>query len=151
MDEGRQPPFGIDLAPWATDIAKELHHRFGDDVELVVGAFSYPDRKPQREHAGAPEDIPDMDLTLMTVELDAPIVVASGHTVRGALRCPQPERERHCHLYQRTGNRTGGRPTNEGCRWWFRRYAEATAHTFPSRSRRDRGRARAGRHRQPFP
>ncbi len=86
MDEGRQPPFGIDLAPWATDIAKELHHRFGDDVELVVGAFSYPDRKPQREHAGAPEDIPDMDLTLMTVELDAPIVVASGHTVRGALR-----------------------------------------------------------------
>ena len=50
MDEGRQPPFGIDLAPWATDIAKELHHRFGDDVELVVGAFSYPDRKPQREH-----------------------------------------------------------------------------------------------------
>ena len=27
-----------------------------------------------------------MDLTLMTVELDAPIVVASGHTVRGALR-----------------------------------------------------------------
>jgi hypothetical protein len=41
MDEGRQPPYGTDLAPWATDIAKELHRRFGDDVELVVGAFSY--------------------------------------------------------------------------------------------------------------
>jgi hypothetical protein len=86
QDEGKQPPFLIALAPWATEVAEELHSRFGNDVELVVGFLRYPQRQPRRQHAGAPEDIPDMDLTLMTVELDAPIVVQTGLTVRGALR-----------------------------------------------------------------
>ncbi len=86
VDDNRQPPFEIHLQPWATDIAEELHRRFGDDVELVVGFLRYPQRQPQRQHAGAPDDIPDMDRALMTVELDAPIVVKSGRTVRGALR-----------------------------------------------------------------
>ena len=43
VDEGRQPPFVIRLAPWATDAAEELHQRFGDDVELVVGLLHYPE------------------------------------------------------------------------------------------------------------
>ena len=86
VDDNRQPPFEIHLQPWATDIAEELHHRFGDDVELVVGSLRYPQRQPRRQPAGAPDDIPDIDPRLMTVELDAPIVVASGRTVRGALR-----------------------------------------------------------------
>ncbi|MGA2805269.1 MAG: hypothetical protein ABSF89_12910 [Acidimicrobiales bacterium] len=86
VDDNRQPPFQIHLQAWATDAAESLHRRFGDDVELVVGFLRYPQRQPRRQHTGARDDIPDMDPTLMTVELDAPIVVASGHTVRGALR-----------------------------------------------------------------
>ena len=94
-DQARQPPFVIHLAPWATDAAEELHRRFGDDVELVVGSLSYPERQPWRPRAiregrrrittpGRP--IPDIDPNEMTVELDAPIVVASGHHIHGALR-----------------------------------------------------------------
>ena len=86
VDESRQPPFRIRFAPWATDVAEELHRRFGDDVELVVGLLHYPGPEPPRQHANAPDDIAEMDPTVMTVELDAPIVVASGHHTRGALR-----------------------------------------------------------------
>ena len=86
VDDNRQPPFEIRLQPWASDAADSLHRRFKDDVELVVGFLRYPQRQPQRQHTGAREDIPDMDPTLMTVELDAPIVVQTGRTVRGALR-----------------------------------------------------------------
>jgi hypothetical protein len=58
IDEGREPPFGIDLAPWATEAADDLHRRFGDDVELVIGEFTYPDRGPRRQHSNAPDDSP---------------------------------------------------------------------------------------------
>jgi hypothetical protein len=85
LDEDMQPPFRIGLAPGAISAAEELHRRFGDDVELVVGFLRYPDRKPWRISPKG-EDIPKMDPTEMSVELDAPIIVASGHTVRGALR-----------------------------------------------------------------
>src|ERR1039458_6814742 len=53
-DTGRQPPFQIELAPWAADVAGELHARFGADVELRVGALQYP----QRTLAGNPADWP---------------------------------------------------------------------------------------------
>jgi hypothetical protein len=86
VDEGRNPPFRIRLAPWATDAAEELHRRFGDDVELVVGLLHYPEPGPLRQHANPPDFISEMDPAVMTVELDAPIVLASGHNVRGALR-----------------------------------------------------------------
>jgi hypothetical protein len=84
VDEGREPPFEIRLQWWASEIADDVHQRFGDDVKLVVGMSPYPER-PARRHS-APEDIPDLDPTVMTVELQAPIVVSSGSTVRGALR-----------------------------------------------------------------
>jgi hypothetical protein len=86
VDDNRQPPFEIRLQAWATDAAESLHRRFGDGVELVVGFLRYPQCQPRRQHTGAREDIPDMQPTLMTVELDAPILVKSGRTVRGALR-----------------------------------------------------------------
>jgi hypothetical protein len=41
-DEDRQPPFEIRLAPWATATAENLHNRFGQGVDLVVGALAYP-------------------------------------------------------------------------------------------------------------
>ena len=86
VDDNRQPPFRIRLQWWATEMAEELHSRFGDDVKLVVGIGPYPERRPSRPRTGAPDDIRDMDPTLRTVELDAPIVVKSGRTVRGAVR-----------------------------------------------------------------
>jgi len=38
----RQPPFRIELAPWAATTAEELHRQFGDNVDLTVGALPYP-------------------------------------------------------------------------------------------------------------
>ena len=55
VDEGRQPPFVIRLAPWAAATAAELHQQFGDDVELTVGALPYPPgRQPPRPPAAGP-------------------------------------------------------------------------------------------------
>jgi hypothetical protein len=36
------PPFEVNLAPWAIEIAKELKSQFGDYVVLTVGALRYP-------------------------------------------------------------------------------------------------------------
>ncbi|HUC21292.1 MAG TPA: hypothetical protein VMA73_01165, partial [Streptosporangiaceae bacterium] len=42
VDENRQPPYAIHLAPWAVATAQELHRQFGDNVQLTVGALPYP-------------------------------------------------------------------------------------------------------------
>ena len=39
VDEDRQSPFAIRLAPWAAATAEELHQQFGDDIELTVGTL----------------------------------------------------------------------------------------------------------------
>jgi hypothetical protein len=85
VDEGRQPPFTIRLAPWATATAEELHQQFGDDIELTVGALPYPPgRQPPRPAAANPP--PDMlDPDEIAAELDGPAVVSSGHTLRHGL------------------------------------------------------------------
>ncbi len=85
VDEGRVPPFRIDLAPWAVTTAEELHRQFGDDVELRVGALPYPPGpEPRPRPVTAP--LPDLlDSREITVELDGPAVVRSGHTVRHSL------------------------------------------------------------------
>lgn len=85
VDEGRVPPFGIILAPWATAAAEELHRQFGDDVELTVGALPYPPaRHPRPQPATAPpSDL--LDPQEITVALDGPAVVRSGHTLRHGL------------------------------------------------------------------
>jgi hypothetical protein len=85
VDTHRQPPFEIRLQWWASEIAEDLPRRFGDDVKLVVGLRPYPEPQPRRQ-VGAPDHIPDMDPTVMSVALDASIAVSSGHTARGALR-----------------------------------------------------------------
>jgi len=85
VDEGRVPPFEIQLAPWATTTAEELHRQFGDDVDLRVGALPYPSgRQPRPQPAtGPPPDL--LDPRAITVELDGPAVVRSGHTLRHGL------------------------------------------------------------------
>jgi hypothetical protein len=85
VDKGRVPPFMIWLAPWAVTTAAELHRQFGDDVKLRVGALPYP---PDPESHPRPVTAPPPDLLdsrEVTVELDGPAVVRSGHTLRHSL------------------------------------------------------------------
>lgn len=78
VDEGRQPPFTIRLAAWATGIAAELHRQFGDNVDLTVGALPYPPGRqpPCRPGPGEPPDL--LDPHQIAAELDGPAVVRSG-------------------------------------------------------------------------
>jgi hypothetical protein len=84
-DQGRQPPFMIQLAPWAVATAEDLHRQFGDDVDLTVGALPYPpDRRPPRPPVTG--QLPDaLDPQEIAAELDGPAVVTSGHTLRHGL------------------------------------------------------------------
>jgi len=78
------PPYRIGLAGWATGVAADLHHHFGSDVELQVGALSYPDPKPVAVFSRpAP---PTLDRTEVRIELDGPGVVRSGDVLRTGLR-----------------------------------------------------------------
>lgn len=86
VDEGREPPFTIQLAPWATAAAEELHRQFGDDIELTVGALPYPPAgQPTRPAAtvGPPADL--LDPHEIAAELADPAVVRSGHTLQAGL------------------------------------------------------------------
>lgn len=80
-DIGRRPPFRIHLAAWATDVAAELHDRFGSDVELTVGALPYPPRAggPVRRIGAA---APVVDPGLLRIEPSGPLSVRSGRTER---------------------------------------------------------------------
>jgi hypothetical protein len=84
VDEGRQPPFSIHLAATAVGAAEKLHRRFGDTVDLTVGALPYPPRQPERAPAGGhPPDL--LDPREVAAELDGPAVVRSGETLRHGL------------------------------------------------------------------
>jgi hypothetical protein len=85
VDQGRQPPFTIHLAPWAAATAEQLHQRFGDEVELTVGALPYPPHgQPCRPPAtGQPPEL--LDPQQVVAELDGPATVRSGRTLRHGL------------------------------------------------------------------
>jgi len=78
----RPTPIAIELAAWATDIAADLHARFADQVQLTVGAMSYPDRAMVRlTEAFAPALTPAEDHGLR-VTLATPVHVQSGHSMK---------------------------------------------------------------------
>jgi hypothetical protein len=82
---GQPPPYRIMLAPTAVAVAEDLHARFGDSVELTVGALPYP---PGRHTRWPPITQPPAELLSpqqATVALDGPAVVRSGHTLRHGL------------------------------------------------------------------
>jgi hypothetical protein len=82
------PPFTIMLAPWATATAHDLHERFGDRVDLTVGALPYPPgRTPAQPRAvSAPRPpVELLDPAEVRVELGGPAEVRSGHTLRHGL------------------------------------------------------------------
>ncbi len=83
-DRGREPPLSIELAPWATDVAQDLHGRFGDDVALQVGALRYPECKPVFRRL--PDLGPGLDPSEVEVAVDTPLEVRSGHALHSALR-----------------------------------------------------------------
>jgi hypothetical protein len=83
-DDGLQPPFAIELEPWAIDIAHDLHARFGDDVQLRVGALCYPDRTLPVTPAQGPE-APELDPEELAVALDGPLSVRSGEMAHHGL------------------------------------------------------------------
>jgi hypothetical protein len=88
--EAGQPPYQIGLVPWAADAAGELWRRFGDQVDLRVGALPYPPgRRPADDVRPAPVPPPERPALLgpaeAGVELDGPAVVRSGHTLQHGL------------------------------------------------------------------
>jgi hypothetical protein len=85
VDKGRQPPFTIRLAPWATAAAKELHQQFGDDIKLTVGALPYPPGRPPSRPPAARPPVDLLDPHETTAELAGPVVVRSGQTLRHGL------------------------------------------------------------------
>jgi hypothetical protein len=81
VDEGRQPPFSIRLASWATAAAEDLHRRFGSDVDLTVGALPYPlaGQPPHPPARGEPAAL--LDPKELTAELDGAAIVRSGESL----------------------------------------------------------------------
>jgi hypothetical protein len=78
----RTPPVSVHLTSWAADAAEELHRQFGSDVELTVGFLPYPPDRPVPPVRRAPGQIPDpLDPREVTVALDGPAAVSSGHTL----------------------------------------------------------------------
>jgi hypothetical protein len=70
-------------------VAGELHGRFGDQVDLTVGALPYPPAYPPGRAARGPqlsgEPAALLDPAEAGAELDGPAVVRSGHTLRHGL------------------------------------------------------------------
>jgi hypothetical protein len=81
-------PEHVHVEAWAVAVAAELHQQFGDLVELTVGGLRYPpSRQPGLAPRRSPEQlIPDQ----VTVELDGPAVVRSGHTLHHDLLVHNP-------------------------------------------------------------
>lgn len=83
--DGGPPPYPIRLAPWAEAVARELHGRFGGQVDLTVGALPYPPGRASREPRLSGELAALLDPAEAGAELDGPAVVRSGHTLRHGL------------------------------------------------------------------
>jgi hypothetical protein len=78
-----QPPFDIRLSAHAVDVAARLYERFGEYVELTVGALHYP--AGYRSPVSSRPSHPELDPAELRVELDGPLSVGSGHTTRHGL------------------------------------------------------------------
>jgi hypothetical protein len=85
-DDAGSPPYHVDLAAWAVDVAADLHRRFGDEVHLTVGALPYPPgRAPRWPPGPRREPAPLLAPDEAEAELDGPAVVRSGHTLHHGL------------------------------------------------------------------
>ena len=108
--------FHIALAAWATEIAGTLKAKYGDVVELQVGAMTYPGRELLASEVasqlpGAPADAAGLE-----VEAVAPLSVRSGRHAKGELRVTNradhtqllfSTRDLHSTVTDRAGNVVG--------------------------------------------
>ena len=78
-DRGRQPPFHITLSLSGLEVAADLCARFGDDVELTVGAMRYPDPRPLTVSTG--DTSPYLGAEEARAVLIGPSEVHSGETL----------------------------------------------------------------------
>ena len=89
-DEERIPPFHIDVAVWASDVAAELDERFGRDVDVHCGYLHYsldgPCSRPERLHARSYTQPPLMDPSHLSARPEEEIVVSSGQDLMSRLR-----------------------------------------------------------------
>jgi hypothetical protein len=83
--DGGPLPYPIGLAPWAEAEARDLHGRFGAQVDLTVGALPYPPGGAPRRPRTSGEPAALLDPDEAGAELDGPAVVRSGHTLRHGL------------------------------------------------------------------
>ena len=83
----QEPPFEVGLVAWATDDAEDLKRQFGDEIRLSVGALRYPERVLAWPSTGPADAEPaDLDQDRITVALDGPLAIRSGHqAVHGLL------------------------------------------------------------------
>jgi hypothetical protein len=87
VDKGRQPPFHIGLAAWATEIAGELDRAFGDDLDLKVGYLRYPSQSFDPDTEEVLKSLPKLELLAsLDVSFDEPVVVRSGYSVNSSVR-----------------------------------------------------------------
>jgi hypothetical protein len=85
VDTGREPPFSIRFAPWAADIAGDLHRQVGGYVKLRVGVFPFPLPSDATVWGRArPESIPAGEADI-EITLEDSLVVQSGHPVTGTI------------------------------------------------------------------
>jgi hypothetical protein len=76
----------VRLAPWAEEVAADLHARFADRLDVTLGFFSYPDRGlPNWEWRDMREGLAIVDPAWLEVVLDGPLTVVSGHTANHRL------------------------------------------------------------------
>lgn len=85
VDQSRQPPFTVHLAPWAVTTAEDLHRQFGDTVDLTVGALPYPPGRQPHHRPATGETADLLDPHEIVIDLDGPAVVRSGHNLRHGL------------------------------------------------------------------
>ena len=84
------PPVSIWLAAWAVDLAESLHTRHGWRVRLVVGNMLFPSRRLQGRQSlltgwHFDEGTSPMETGEMTIRVENPLVVQTGHALRGDL------------------------------------------------------------------
>ena len=79
---GQERRFHIQLAAWASDIAGELHGKYGELVELQVGALTFPAKQPV--WPGRLLQLPGEPAIAagLIVETLAPLTIRSGYHAR---------------------------------------------------------------------
>lgn len=81
-DASREPPYAVELAAWAEDVAAALHATYGELVTLRVGAMSYPDCTWGQPLLSRTIESDLAEAVGLVVTSPVALKVASGHVLR---------------------------------------------------------------------